>query len=134
MAKGFIKLFCFVIKEEVTLDFEFTPKRGNGELRHKWVLAQHGGKLEACPRSLVKKFGNVEVCPRELLHSLLVQWMCREQQLESSNGKCRLMCWRTASILVHCCRMNLQLAAERSEAGKPWHRAVGTGLTALAHH
>lgn len=78
---------------------------------------------------LVKKYDKVEACPMALIYSLLVEWMCREQQLESSNDKWRLMCaGEQAQLLVHCYRMSLQEEAsiECSEAGKPWQHAMGS--------
>lgn len=78
---------------------------------------------------LVKKYDKVEACPMELLYSLLVEWMCREQQLESSNDKWKLMCvGEQTQLLVHCYRISLQKEAssECSEAGKPWQYAVGS--------
>lgn len=36
---------------------------------------------------LGKKCDEVEACPKELLCFLLVEWMCREPQPESSNDK-----------------------------------------------
>lgn len=76
----------------------------------------------------MKKCDKVEACPKELIYSLLVEWMCREQQLESSNDKWQLMCVEQAQLLVLCCRMSLQEEAstERSEAEKPWQHAEGS--------
>lgn len=75
---------------------------------------------------LVKKYDKVEACSWSLF-TVLIEWMCREQQLESSNDKWRL-CGEQAQLLVHCCRLSLQkeAGAECSEAGKPWQHAMGT--------
>lgn len=78
---------------------------------------------------LVKKYDKVEACPKEFICSLLVEWMYREQQLESSNDKWWLLCvGEQALLLGHCYRISLQKAAstECSEAGKPWQHAVGS--------
>lgn len=61
---------------------------------------------------LVKKYDKVEACPKELIYSLLVEWMYREQRLESSNDKWRLRCVEEQALLLgHCYRIRLQKAA-----------------------
>lgn len=122
--QSFDKTFIKLLLQKVTLDFEIIPKRGDGKLGHKgqwacWGLATSKRVLEVIPDP-----GEVVWQDGGEAYLLSAGWMdCREQQLDSSNDKWRLMCvGEQAQLLVHCCRMNLQKEAstECSEAGKPW--------------